>query len=83
MSDFDSDFTIWAHLGASCLDFMENSLGGHITKVTSKAQEAITQSDHFFSVTSEAVLHKILATSTQMCPKGEVGIKIGPKMTDL
>ena len=37
----------------------------------------------FCTMTSEAVLHKILAISTQMCLNGEVGIQIGPQMTEL
>ena len=36
MSDYDSNFTIDEHLGSSCLDFMENSLRRHSTKLASK-----------------------------------------------
>ena len=37
----------------------------------------------FCPLTSEAVLHKILAISTQMHLNGEVAIKIGPQMPEL
>ena len=36
MSDHDSNFTIDEHLESSCLDFMENSLRRHSTKLASK-----------------------------------------------
>ena len=39
MCDFDSDFSIEVHLGASCLDFMENSLRGHSTKLGASCQD--------------------------------------------
>ena len=43
-SDFDSDFTIQAHLGANSQDFMENSLGGQRQKLASRARVGTTQS---------------------------------------
>ena len=44
MSHYDSNFTIEAHLGASCFDFMENSLRGHSTNLASRVNAGATQS---------------------------------------
>ena len=89
-SNLDFYLTIEAHLGGNSQDFMENSPGGQRPKLVSRTTVGRIQSFEVrfgfgiqigSQMTSEAVLHKILAISTQMCLNGEVGIQIGPEMT--
>ena len=67
-SDFGPDFNIEAHLIVKSEPKLD-------LKFWSCRYLCI--GGHFCTVTSEAVFHKILATSTQMCLNGEVRIKIG------
>ena len=65
MSDYDSNFTIDEHLGSSCLDFMENSLRRHSTKLASKVnpvQLSHLRSDLDSNFTIQAHLELIART---------------------